>query len=365
MTPDLAAAPVETASDATARGNGGYAIVPANAVDDERLIQFAAAIWPDRTLPERILSSWWRQASPECAVVAVDRANGMVAGLCGGRPSEWVIAGRICPAVSITDWHVRADHGGKLLGRRLIRHFERPERLLNGLSISDMAVTYVRRMGWKGAFKCSMLALPLPRVTRLAASIRAGRGELDMRDIPVSADLPAQLAADLDRIEAERMHESRDHMRRGSAEWSWRLSIHRDRVYRFSVAYRNGTPVGYVAVRRATPGASRQLGRLRAALITDLVALGDERAVLQALGARAAAIAAEMGAALVLFVTTVAAHRQALAGLGFVTPGFPLLGALLERRAPVYMWWPRGPGATLTAERMTMTFADAALDLDL
>jgi hypothetical protein len=365
MTSDLLAASVDVATDAKAAGIGEYAIAPANGIDDEQLIRFAAAMWPDRTMPERILSSWWRQASPECAVVAIHRANGTVAGLCGGRPSEWVIAGRICPAVSITDWHVRADHGGKLLGRRLIRYFERPERLLNGWSISDMAVTYVRRMGWKGPFKSSMLALPLPRITRLAASVMAGRGKLDLADTAVAGDLPSQLAADLDRIEAERTHESRAHMRRGGAEWSWRLSIYRDRVYRFSVAYRNGTPVGYVVVRRATPGASRQLARLRAALITDLVALGDERAVLQALGARAAAIAAEMGAALLMFVTTAPAHRQALAALGFITSGFPLLGTLLERRAPVYMWWPRGPGATLTAEGVTMTFADSALDLDL
>jgi hypothetical protein len=29
------------------------------------------------------------------------------------------------------------------------------------------------------------------------------------------------------------------------------------------------------------------------------------------------------------------------------------------------MWLPRGPGAGLAAENMTMTFADSAVDLDL
>jgi hypothetical protein len=66
-----------------------------------------------------------------------------------------------------------------------------------------------------------------------------------------------------------------------------------------------------------------------------------------------------------LFVTTAPSHRRALAAMGFVSPGFPVLGRLLARRAPTYMWLPRGPGAALAAENMTMTFADSAVDLDL
>jgi hypothetical protein len=350
-------------SDAQVSGSREYAIVPAISIDDERMIRFAASIWPDRH--DRILSSWWRQASPDCAVAAVHQATGAVAGMCGGRPSEWVIDGRVWPTVSITDWYVRPDHGGKLLGRRTIRRFEQPGRLLNALSISDVAVAYVKRMGWMGPFGSTLMALPMPRLARIGVSLLARRGGLALADTSVAGRLPEPLGAELDRIEALRAGESRPHMRRGADEWSWRLSIYRDSTYRFSVAYRDGAPVGYVVVRAATPGASRQLGRLGAALITDLVALDDERRVLQVLAARAVAIAAEMRAAVALFVTTAPAHRRALASIGFVAPGFPLLGRMLSSRAPVYMWSPRGPGAALNAESMTMTFADSAADLDL
>jgi hypothetical protein len=118
-------------------------------------------------------------------------------------------------------------------------------------------------------------------------------------------------------------------------------------------------------VRAMTPGRSRQIGRLRAALMTDLVALHDDATTLRVLAARAAAIAAELGAVLALFVTTASSHRRALATIGFVSPDFPVLGRTLARRAPTYMWLPQGPGVGLAAENMTMTFADSALDLDL
>jgi hypothetical protein len=42
-----------------------------------------------------------------------------------------------------------------------------------------------------------------------------------------------------------------------------------------------------------------------------------------------------------------------------------VLGRLLERRAPVFMWSPRGPGKELAPDRIEMTFADSTIDLDL
>ena len=154
-------------------------------------------------------------------------------------------------------------------------------------------------------------------------------------------------------------------LRRGANDWSLRLSIYRDRVYRFCVARRAGAPVGYVAVRRMQAGTSRQLGRVSSAMIVDLVAVDDDREVLRALAMRAVAMAAAMRAAVALFVTTSRAHRAALSSVGFLSPGTPLLGRLLGPRAPVVMWWPRGPGALLDPTAIEMTFADSTVDLDL
>jgi hypothetical protein len=351
---------------AQARRHSQYALVAANDIDAERLVDFASRVWRERPPYERILASWWRYAASDCAAAIVDQSTGTMVGLCAGRPSEWVVAGQLCPAVSICDFFVDPRHEGKLLGRRLLRHFEAPGRLLNALSISDIGAAYVVRLGWKGPFASSLMVMPLPRVAGIFHRLMVKPAGLDLADYAIAGgQLPETLRADLDRIEAARADDAPAHMRRGASEWSWRMSIYPDRAFRFCLAYRDAQPLGYVVVRAMTPGRSRQMGRLRGALMTDLVALHDDPTTLRALAARAAAVAAELGAIITLFVTTAPSHRRALAAIGFVSSDFPVLGRTLERRAPTYMWQPRGPGAGLAAENMTMTFADSAVDLDL
>jgi GNAT superfamily N-acetyltransferase len=347
-------------------GDSEYALVSAHDIDPDRLIDFASRVWPDRPPYDRILKCWWRRAAPDCARALAHHRTGTMVGLCTGRPSEWVIAGQVHPAVSMCDFFVDPRHEGKLFGRRLLRSFEAPGRLLNAISISDIAAAYLRRMGWKGPYDSALMVMPLPRLAKIGHSLTAGRAGFDLKDYAsAGGQLPEALGVDLDRIEAMRGDDAPAHMRRGAGEWSWRASIYPDNTYRFCVAYRDGVPVGYVAVRPMTPGRSRQMGRLRGALITDLVALHDDPATLRVLAAKGVAITAELHAAVALFVTTALAHRTALAAMGFVSPGFPVLGRLLARRAPTYMWLPRGPGTGLVAENMTMTFADSAVDLDL
>jgi hypothetical protein len=355
-----------SAADAQAPHRSEYALVPANDIDAERLVDFASRVWSDRPPYDRILSCWWRHASPDCANALVHQGTGPVIGLCAGRPSEWIIAGEIHPTISICDFFVDPHHEGKLLGRRLLRSFEAPGRLLNAISISDIAAAYVSRMGWMGPYASSLLLMPLPHVARIGHSLMVRGADLDLRDHAIaSGEIPAALGADLDRIEAARACDEPAHMRRGASEWSWRISIYPDRMYRFCLAYRDGEPLGYVVVRPMTPGRSRQMGRLRGALITDLVAIRDDATTLRVLAARAVAISAELSAAVALFVTTAHSHRRALAAIGFMSQDLPFFGRVLARRAPTYMWSPRGPGAGLAAESMTMTFADSAVDLDL
>jgi hypothetical protein len=352
--------------DAQALRPSEYALLSANDIDAERLVDFASRVWHDRPPYDRILSSWWRRASSDCAFALVHQPTGAMVGLCAGRPSEWIIGGQSHPAVSICDFFIDPHHGGKLLGRRLLRTFEAPGRFVNAISISDIAAAYVRRMGWRGPYASSLMVMPLPLFARIGHSLTVGQADLALRDYAISGgQMPETLKADLDRIDAITAHEASAHMRRGSNEWLWRLSIYPDRIYRFCVAYRKAEPVGYVATRRMTSGRSRQMGRLQGAVITDLVAVHDDPLALRALGARAVAMAAELRAMVALFVTTALSHRRALAALGFVSADFPVLGRLIQRRAPTYMWLPRGPGAALTADTVTMTFADSAVDLDL
>src|SRR5438105_15957138 len=113
------------------------------------------------------------------------------------------------------------------------------------------------------------------------------------------------------------------------------------------------------------PGRAARWGRDKHALVTDLVAIGDDPDVLLALARRALALAGEMRAVALLTVTTMRSHCRALAASGFLSPDFPLLGRVLRGRAPVFMWLPKGPAAELQANGMALSFADAAVDLDL
>jgi hypothetical protein len=344
--------------------SGASVFVPAKSIDEEELMRFSAAVWPERPR-ERILATWWRRAEPDCAIAAVNQTSGRMVGLCAGIPCEWVVGGRVFPATAICDWYVVPDHEGKLLGRRMIRRYDVPDRIVYALSMSQAAVVYMNRLGWAGPHAASLLAMPIPRLLRLPFALLPRRGfELDDHVIAGGGAL-GTLAADFDRIEAQRLRDPLAHMRRGAGHWAWRLKVCGERRYHVCLARRGGEPVGYAVVRRMTPGASRMLGKRAGAIITDLVAVDDDPAVLRALARHAVEIAAELRVVVVLMATTVAAHRRALVAAGFLSSGLPLLGRLLGRMAPVFMWSPRGPGAPLTAKNLALTFADSDVDLAL
>jgi GNAT superfamily N-acetyltransferase len=339
-----------------------YAFVPATTVEESRLIEFAAAVWPGRSPGDHVLSSWWRRAEPGYAVAAVHRATGAMAGICGGRACEWAIAGERLPAVAICDWYVAPAHAGRGLGKRLVQHFETPARFLYAFSISDAAIANFKKLGWCGPYRSSLMALPVPRLVGLVMSLRRDRSGLAFEHHMAAAGEPlGTLGDDLDRIESGRTPHGSAHMRRGASDWSWRLSACSERRYSFCIARRAGAPVGYVVGRPMT----QPVVRLPAAIITDLAARDEDEEVLQALAAKAVEMAGELRVAVAVTATTTAAHRRALAKAGFLSSNLPVLGRALERRAPQFMWLPRGPAASLTADDMAMTFADAAVDLDL
>jgi hypothetical protein len=343
-----------------------YALVPATSVSEDNLIKFAVALGLDRATYDRFLSSWWGRAEPHCAVAAVHQGTGAMVGLCGGRPCEWSISGQTHSSVAICDWYVAPNHGGKLLGKRMIQHFQRPDRMLYAISISDTAIAYLRRLGWVGPYSSWLMVAPLPRLAGAAFSFLQRPGDLDFSDHVIGGGTPlGPLAVDLDRIESRRTRRSLDHMQRGSKEWSWRLSVCGNHSYHFCIARKAGEALGYVVARRLRSGRVRVLGKSATAVITDLVAVDDDAVVLRALTRSALAIAGELRAVAAFTITTSPAHRRALAASGFVSSALPLIGRALRRRSPVFMWLPKGPAALLKADGMALTFADAAIDFDL
>jgi hypothetical protein len=342
-----------------------YALVPATSVGHKALGAFVARIWPEEAPERRIRTWWWKRAGPSFAVAAVHQQSGAMAGLCGGRHCEWIIANKSFPAVAICDWYVSAEHAGKGIGKRLVEHFTAPERFLYAFSISDAAIVNFKKLGWTGPHYSLLMLLPVPPIIARYAFGAPKEGlELQDHELVNGAALGA-LGLDLEHVETLRTKDATAHMRRGTDDWSWRLSVCGERRYRVCVARRAGEPVGYVVVRRITEGRSRQLQKLRAAIISDLVAAKDDPAVLHALASRAVAIAANLKAMTLVTATTARAHQDALAKAGFLTPASPLLGRQLRDRAPQFMWLPRGAGSTLTAGAMALTFADVAVDLDL
>lgn len=351
-------------SERSSSGPNGYVFVPAKSLPESKLVAFASAVWPDRDPQERIDAAWWMRAEARCAVAAVHEPTGAMAGLCGGRPSRWIIAGRSHPAVAICDWYVDPAHAGRGIGKRLVQYFDAPDQFVYAFSISNAAIANFKKLAWRGPYPSSFMMLPVPRLARLLHLGTARSRESKIHERLISGgELPAELAVELDQIEERRSADALAHMRRDAAEWRWRLPIRAERTYRFCIAYREGAPVGYVAMRRLTPGRIRQLGKIEGAFMSDLVA--EDSATLRALAVRAVGIAAEMRAAVLLAATTIPAHQRMLARLGFLTPAVPLVGKLLARRAPQFMWVPRGPAAALGAGDIALTLADATIDFDL
>jgi hypothetical protein len=349
-----------------AAGTGEYALLPATSVDHAALVAFTSAIWPELAPEARIRAFWWMRAGPEHAVAAVHRRSGEMAGLCGGRHCVFRMGGRDVPAVAICDWYVSPQHVGNGLGKRLVSHFDTAERFLYAFSISDAAIANFQKLGWSGPYRSFLLLLLLPPA--LAKHLARARQRIglsfDVHERGGGEPL-GTLGEAFDRIEARRIG-APAHMRRDAAEWSWRLSVAAgDRRYRICVARRAGEPVGYAVVRRMTPGRSRGLDRLRAAIITDLAAADDDAAVLGALAGEAVALAADLGARAMLTATTAVAHRAALTRVGFISPATPLVGRMLAPRAPQFMWLPRGAGEALSPDGLSLSFADVAIDLDL
>src|SRR5262245_56259160 len=157
-----------------------YILVPATSIAENDLIEFATALQPDGPTPDRLLASWWRGAEPHCAVAAVHEETGAMVGLCGGRPCNWIIGGRSYPAVAICDWFVDPKHGGKLIGKRMVQHFQRPDRMLYAISISDIAIAYLQRLGWVGPNDSCLMVVPLPRISRLALSLSQRQRDLEL-----------------------------------------------------------------------------------------------------------------------------------------------------------------------------------------
>ena len=341
----------------------GYEFVPAKYVPVDRLNEFARAVLPDAT-GNRCGDEWWRATGDECCVAAVHGRSGAVAALCAGRPSRWFINGSEIEAVAICGWYVAPGHGGRSLGRRTLASLRTEGRFVYAFSISELAISAFRKVGWTGPVQTTLSIQALPGIFRHCYRQGTRSADLTSTRYGIEAGIvPEGLAAAFDHIDAQDLAQAR--MCRDCREWRWRLSIRPHRFYAISVAERNGVPAGYVAVREPTPGKSRLLDRLHAALVVDLNAPGDDPAVLELLAREASALAAGLGARAILAATISPAHRNAFHAAGHFSSATPVVGSILRRSAPKMMWLATGAGANIDPDHLMLSFADSDVDLNL
>src|SRR5262249_26583992 len=171
------------------------------------------------------------RSSPDSAVAAMHAPTGAMAGLCGGRRTEWIVAGRSHAGLAINDWYVTPAHAGHGLGKRLLQTFEAPGRFMHAISISDASIVNFKRLGWRGPYSARRMLLRVPRLTRML-SVWRRRDGIALEDHAVAGgEVPDALAAALDRIDSRVELGGRARMRRGAGEWRIRLPIRAEWTY--------------------------------------------------------------------------------------------------------------------------------------
>ena len=333
-----------------------FQIVPLAEVAAERLLAFAAGVWPDDS-SAHVLAQWWVRTDHAAVRAAIDPVSRAVAGLVVGVPSRWRLPGQgEVPAISICGWYVHPDFAGRGLGKALVNSFDEEVGGYNALSISDAAVRNFARLGWAGPFSTVLRLLVLPILHRR----RLPEGFAVVSQPIVDARLPPALRAALDRIDAEK---PADQLRRHrtAADWEAHFAVRPERRPTMVVLERRRQPVGYVLLRSGDSSAGRVYRLSGLHYCTDIV-LNDRTP--EALDAAFRAIAAASAKApAVLLCTADRVLAQAASERGWLDEQALLLGPRLAAKAPRFML--AKALADLPAEQVQLTFADSDVDFNI
>ena len=303
---------------------------------------------------------WWRNSDFAAAKVAIDPANGRIAGLCVGVPSRWELpdGNRDLAAISICGWYVHPDYAGRGLGKVLVRSFDDQADGVNALSISEAAIRNFSRLGWTGPWRSRLRLLPLPR-------LRAGRavpGHVVRSARITDGKLPEWLCASLDQIDGGRPA-NQLRRRRGADEWRRFLAVRSTRRPVFHVmADEAGVPFAYWVIRATDAEAGRTYRMARLHYLSDIVTNRDDPATLRALFA-AVARSAPLSAGALLACMTDDTIADAARVSGWLHEGSAMIGPRLAEKAPQYMLG--GRFTRFPAKAFYLTFADSDVDLNI
>lgn len=338
--------------------DAGFALRPIREVDRDLVLDFGQRTWGEHGA-EEIQSKWWLTSDHADATAAVDEASGRIAGMVVAVPGLWPLPdGTLARTVSICGWFVAPDFAGRGLGKLLVRSFDDRAPCQNALSISDAAISNFRKLGWSGPYSTRLLLLPFPGWRR---SPEPNDG-LALRSYDVrGADLPAELAEALDRIEALR---PTDQIRRArtAADWRSHLGVRPSRVQHFHVVSRDGEPIGAFVIRATDGEAGSLYRRTRLHYVTDVVLNTRDGESLRFLAESMGPAAPGSAGALLLCTSSepIANAAQASAWLSERSAG---IGPRLAAKAPRYMLG--GGLAAVSGADVVMTFTDSDVDLNI
>lgn len=334
-----------------------FAFVPARDLDPDALRDFAAAVWGEASHGD-VTDRWWLQSDYATTSAAI-AADGTVAGICVGIPSQWQLPDRgPTQVISICSWYVAPQFSGRGLGKSLVQSFARQASGLNTLSISEPAIRNFAKLGWVGPFHAHLRLLPLPGLRR-AGPLRSGTFDI-WSSQATSQGFGDELAEALDAIDAGKP-ETQLRRRRQAADWRHHLSVRPKRRLRFHVIRSRGEPVGYFVTRPSDEEAGALYRRARVHYVSDFIVNSYAPELLAFAFAAMPRFAGTAGA-LVLCSSSPEIARAA-SEAGWMDERSALLGSRIASKAPAFML--AGDLARFAGGDIHLTFADSDVDLNI
>lgn len=125
-----------------------YALRRPDRSDQAALRDFSRLVWPDVS-DTVLLRRWWWATSPEPQCwIAEDKVTSEIAALCAARSVRFAVGSDAVQAISICDWNVSPQHGGRRLGRRLVELATAGAEVCYTTSISESAATAFTKLSW-------------------------------------------------------------------------------------------------------------------------------------------------------------------------------------------------------------------------
>lgn len=324
--------------------------------DRPGLATLAAALWgPGES--ERFSARWWWNDDQAHCWIAEHVPSGAVAAICAQRRVRFLLATRVVPTSTVSDWYVAPGHAGAGLGQSLVQKGEDTSGFMYTSAISESAAVGFGRLGWVGDRRFPMSAGLVPLARTLAGRPTAG---LDVEHRTVSADDAGDLAP-IDEIWEHLTWSAAAMMVRDAAALRQHLALAGGRRYALLVARRHRQPIGYLLCRTLPRHTLKAFGAARVGIVSDYLVDEADVTTLRVLVGEACRRWSAERVPVLMAMSAAEGHRSTFSRLGLLRPvtvGGRLLGGRMTSRS-MHVPEPDAEG------HWHLTFADNDTDLIL